>query len=112
MKQKVSSSDNFFFFSVVSVSVPVPVHVPVPIPDAPWIMPIAEHSAFPRPDPNPVPVAHGFSPVTNPNSSDSPVKPKNLPKAKPSILGTLRSLLSNPQTYGAATLLADVLFLI
>ena len=91
-------------------------------------MPIAEHSVLPRPAPNPVPVARGFpSPapnpatvivadaygnntVTNPNSSDPPVTPKNLPKAKPSILGTLRSLLSDPRTYGAAVILADALF--
>ena len=107
-----------------------PVHIPAPVPDVPWIMPIAEHSAFPRPDPNPVSVARGFpSPAPNPdtvivadaygnntvtnptsNSSDPPVKSKNLPKAKPSILGVLRSILSDPKTYGAATLLADGLF--
>ena len=53
--------------NVKPVHIPSP--VPVPVPDAPWIMPIAEHSVFPRPDPNPVSVAHGFpSPAPNPDT--------------------------------------------
>ncbi len=51
----------------------MPVHIPEPasvhVPAAPWIMPIAEHSVLPRPDPNPVPVARGFpSPAPNPST--------------------------------------------
>ena len=54
--------------------------------------------------------AYGNNTVTNPNSSDPPVKLKNMPNAKPSILGVLRSLLSDPKTYAAVVILAGALF--
>ena len=55
--------------TVKPVHIPAPLPVPVPVPDVPWIMPIAEHSVFPRPDPNPVSAAHGFpSPAPNPDT--------------------------------------------
>ena len=90
-----------------------PVHIPTPaaapVLDVPWIMPITEDSV-PRPDPNPASVDSGNRTVTNPNSSDPPVKPTHLPEAKSPILGAIRPLLSDSKTYAAAVITADALF--